>query len=72
MEEPNELLVSLGRRIKLLRRRAGMDQEELAYKCGMEFQNISRIENGRQNASILTLARIAKALEIRVKDLIDF
>ncbi|MCT3746837.1 helix-turn-helix transcriptional regulator [Elizabethkingia anophelis] len=33
--------------------------------------NISRIESGRTNPTLLTLQRIANALEISLKDLLD-
>lgn len=66
------MLVALGDRIRGLRKAAKMDQKDLAYKCGMEFQNLSAIETGNRNVSILTLARIAKALNVKVRDLIDF
>ena len=57
--------IDFGRRVKELRMKRGMNQEELALKVG--FQNrasISRIEKGERMASQVTVERIAKALNV--------
>lgn len=63
-----QLLKSLGKRVKELRKEAGMSQTDLAFKAGLEQYHISKIENGTNSASITTLDAIAKALK---KSLID-
>jgi transcriptional regulator with XRE-family HTH domain len=52
----------LGRRIRTLRRRKGWSQLELAFECGVSLPSLSRIELGRVNAKIASLAKIAWAL----------
>lgn len=50
------------REIALERAKAGMTQKELAEKIGMRVSNLSRLENGNENPSIETLARITRGL----------
>jgi transcriptional regulator with XRE-family HTH domain len=68
----SEFLKKLGERIQLLRKEKGWTQKDLAYRIGMEVSNLSVIENGKSNPQVLTIARIAGALEIEPKDLLSF
>jgi len=49
-----------------------MTSQQLGYECDMEKSNLIPIEKGRINTTALTLLKIAKALDIEVKDLFDF
>jgi len=64
-----EFLKQLGKRISEQRKKQGMSQVDLGSVINMEKTNLSAIENGRQNASTLTLKKIADALGCEVKDL---
>ncbi len=44
------------------RQKINMTQGELARKIGDRQQNVSRIESGEQNVTVLTLNKIAKAV----------
>lgn len=68
-----ELLKKVGSKIKEVRISKGLSQVELTAKMeqSTDPNNISRLEAGRNNLTIFTLARIAKALEVPMKDLID-
>ena len=68
----SDFLILLGNRIKLLRKEKAVSQRELAYKIGMEKSNLSVIENGKSNPQILTLLKIAAALEVKPNALFDF
>ena len=61
----------LRQKIAEQRKQANLTQPELGAKINMEFQNISAIENGRQNASSLTLKKIAEAFDCEVKDFFE-
>ena len=52
----------LGRRIFLIRQKAGLTQAELARRIGTRQSNISRLEQGDYNFTIGMLEKIAKAL----------
>ncbi len=66
------LLKQIGERIRNLRNQRSMSLRDLAFKIGMEPSNLSVIENGKSNPQMLTLAKIAAALHVRLKDLFDF
>ena len=70
-EIDNELLI-LGKRIKRLRKDKGLTLENLCYKNGLEPSTLSRIEKGRVEAKYLTLLKIANAFKLKLKDLLDF
>ncbi len=67
--ENEEFLVSLGSRIKQIRREKKISQVNLAAKCDFEKASMSRIESGKTNSTILTLRKISKALEVDVSEL---
>lgn len=62
----------LGQMIKKARKNSGMTQEQLAEKVGMHYTSISRIETGYANPPVQTINKIAKALKIKVNELIPF
>ena len=61
----------LGNTIKKYRDRAGMTQEKLAEKADLHPVYIGKIERGEQWISLHALLRVAKALGIRVRDLVN-
>ena len=67
-----EFLIQLGRRIAEIRKKKEMSQVDLGSEINMEKTNLSAIENGRQNASSLTLKKIASAMGCEVKDLFNW
>lgn len=52
----------VGRQVLALRQAAGLTHVQLAELCGLSRNHIYRVENGRYNFTIDTLARIASAL----------
>ena len=60
-----------GKALKAARKSAGLTQEELAQKCGMAKQNISRYENSEREPNIRTAKIIADALGIPLSILIS-
>lgn len=63
-----EFLVQLGKSIAEIRKQKGISQNELCAIINMDKPNLSAIENGRQNASSLTLKKIADAMNVGVKE----
>lgn len=59
-----------GQVIGLLRTQRGMSQEVLSGLAGIARSHLTMIENGRKQANMETLWRIAQALDIRLSDLI--
>lgn len=52
----------IGQRIKQLREEAGLTQDQLAEKTGLQKPNISRIESGKYSTGQDILSKIAHAL----------
>lgn len=67
-----EFLISLGKRIKAIRLQKEISQTELAYRCGFDKSNYNTIESGKRNPTIISLLKIAKALDISLIDLFQF
>jgi DNA-binding XRE family transcriptional regulator len=57
---------SLGHKIGLAREDAGLTRADLAELVGVEEAEITRLETGAPDAGIETLARIVKALRLKV------
>ena len=62
----------LGKRIKEIRTRQGLTQENLAEKIGVGQRNLSKIGCGSNFVTSETLARILSALNVEAKELFDF
>jgi transcriptional regulator with XRE-family HTH domain len=62
---------ALGQRIVLLRREKGWSQEHLAYVAGVHRTYMGGIERGERNPSLFNLFKIAKALEVSLRDLFE-
>jgi transcriptional regulator with XRE-family HTH domain len=61
-----KFLSGLGVKIRELRLKKGMTQVELAIQCKFEKASMSRIESGKTNATVLTLRKISKALDVEI------
>ncbi len=61
----------IGIKIKLLRNKIGISQEELGFKAELNKNSIGAIERGESSPTIDTLDQIAHALEITLVDLVD-
>lgn len=57
-------------RLKRMREKRGWTQEDLASKVGVARVTIARIEIGNRRPSLELLERIAKALKVKVGDLL--
>lgn len=57
--------------LRYYRRTKGLSQEEVARLSGLQRAYISAIEKGRQNLTLITAARIARALDQRLEDLLQ-
>lgn len=59
----------MGYKIKELREKKNMTQDELAEKSGVSRTIISFLENGNPNTTSKTLVRIARALDVTIDQL---
>ncbi len=68
----NDIKVLLGKKVKEIRTKRGLTQEELAEKIGISQKNLSKIECGKSFVTSETLNNILNSLNIKAKELFDF
>lgn len=69
-KEQERMTRIVGNRIRFLRRRAGISQQDLCDLAQVHLTSIGRIERGEGNPKLDMLARIATALDTNVSDLV--
>ncbi len=62
----------IGARIKELRKQAGLTQEQLAERVGLDSRHLSRLEVGRHFPSLDSLERIASTLNVPLVEFFQF
>lgn len=60
----------LGKKIQKFRKKTGMSQEEVAYKIKISRAYMGYIEQGRNAPSLEVLQKIAKAIKVKLSDLV--
>ncbi|MBQ3662654.1 MAG: helix-turn-helix transcriptional regulator [Clostridia bacterium] len=63
--------MELGKKIRALRFKADMTQEQLADKLGIAAQSVSKWENGATMPDITTLPLLAEIFGVTIDDLFD-
>ncbi len=58
---------AVGLAIAQARNAAGLSVRELADRCGLDAGHLCRIENGRMNVTLDTVAKICEALGLRLE-----
>ena len=69
-EQKQQTRDRIGRRIATLRKLAGLTQEQLSERAGLQRSHISKIEAGKYAVTFETIQAIAEALNMTV-DIID-
>ena len=72
MDKKDRILVKLGSKIAEYRKAKSLSQEELGFLIQSARNYIGCIERGEKSPSIKTLQKLAKALDVHVKDFIEF
>ncbi len=65
-------LAPFGENLRLLRKKTGLNQEQLATQAGLDRTYVSSVERGERNISLRNICRIAEALKVNPKVLLDF
>ena len=66
-----EISVELGMRIRYYRKEQHITQERLAEICNLHPTYIGQLERGEKNATIESVYRIAKGLDIPISKLLE-
>ena len=68
--KPQEIKRWVGDKVRELREAKGWSQEELGFKSGLHRNYVGRIERGEQNIAVVNVAKLAKALGVRPRELL--
>lgn len=67
-----QILQKFGRRVREERDKKGISQERLGQLAGVHRTYIGMIERAEKNITLTNMQKIARALGMRVNDLVDF
>lgn len=70
--EEREIYKNIGKRIKKLREINHFTQEKLAEQSGLSLDYIGKIEVCINKPGLKALIKIAKTLNVKLKDIFDF
>ena len=61
-----------GERVRELRKKQNISQEELSFRAGLHTNYVSDVECGRRNVSLRAIEQFAEGLGISLKELMNF
>lgn len=67
-----EFIDQITNRISEIRAAKGIVQEDIVDRTGFTLKQVWKILNGKINPTISTIEAVAKALEVHIKELLDF
>ncbi len=67
----SEAKKKFGQKVREVRKKKGLSQEQVALEIGMDLTSINEIENGHRNPTFLTIYKIAQALGASMSDLVS-
>ena len=67
-----DLKQMIGARIKEIRRKKGITQEQLSERMGINPKYLSSIERGKENPTLNTMISLAESLDVKIADLFSF
>jgi transcriptional regulator with XRE-family HTH domain len=68
----NNILVHFGKRMKELRTKKGLTQEQFAELSGLHKNYIGMVERGERNPSLKNIEVIALAFNISISEMMKF
>jgi transcriptional regulator with XRE-family HTH domain len=66
-----EILIKFGHRVREFRKEKNLSQEELSFKADLHRTYIGMIERAEKNITLLNIEKIAKALNVDIKELFN-
>lgn len=65
-----DIRAAVGTRVRQLRQKKELSQEELADLCGIHRGHMGQIERGEKNLTLSTLQKVSKGLRVSVSSLL--
>lgn len=70
MKSNSDVLIKFGIKVKEIRNQKNLSQEQLAHLANVHRTYIGMIERAEKNITLLNIEKIAKALEVKINDLL--
>lgn len=67
-----DIKIAVGKRVKELRNKLGISQEELADIAELDRTYITSVECGKRNISIVNVEKLANALNVSLSEFFNF
>ena len=67
-----DIKLSVGKRVKELRNKLGISQQEFADLAGLDRTYITSVECGKRNISIVNIEKLARALKVSLAEFFTF
>lgn len=67
----NPVLLQIGKTVRSIRKEKGISQEELALISSIDRSYLGGVERGIHNLTVITLLRLAEALDVHVSRLLQ-
>jgi len=64
-----KILIKFGEKVRSLRKERNLSQEELSFKAELHRTYIGMIERAEKNITLINIEKIAKALDVDIKNL---
>lgn len=71
MKSDRKILIKFGEKVKDLRKKRGLSQEDLAHKAGFHRTYIGMIERAERNITLVNIQKLANALEVSITEVVD-
>ncbi len=70
MKEKSKVLINFGDKVREVRIKNGLSQEQLAHLADVHRTYIGMIERAEKNITLINIEKIAKALDVNINELI--
>lgn len=70
MADDSKILKKFGNKVRELRKKKGISQEELAHKADLHRTYIGMIERAEKNITLINIEKLAKALDTNASELL--
>jgi transcriptional regulator with XRE-family HTH domain len=70
-QNEQSIKIKFGQKVRRIRTLIGLSQEQLALESGLDRTYIGSVERGQRNISIVNIEKVAKALKVSTKDIMD-
>ncbi|MFA7435029.1 MAG: helix-turn-helix transcriptional regulator [Bacilli bacterium] len=71
-DDNNTINILFGKRVRQLREKKGISQEQLGFDVGLHRTYIGQVERAEKNITLKNIEKIAKQLDVNISELMDF